>query len=257
MHKELLFAFVAFFLMSLNVVVGANTFEIQQQTGEIVIESWQKDVTGDGHKNVITLYGTPYDEDSPYFQKVWSIVQTKDGQKLRMDYDSGYNPTLQFVDLNHDQVLDVFYSSATGGNGGIYHYAAHSTKSETVEDLAVPDPLTIVGKFKQDYQAVVTFKETGKSYQINLMDRKKNYDLLNLYENGTLVKPTRLMIAPFTSLEVVNIDNETGKGLKGTQLISGAYHADSIGVAQSEWYFEKGKWKLKKMNWSPLQASTR
>ncbi|WP_335868978.1 hypothetical protein [Bacillus sp. 2205SS5-2] len=253
MHKELLYAFMAFFVLSLNVVVVAYAVENQSEKGSF-IDSWEIDVTGDGVNNKVTLYGLPYDEDSPYFKEVWSTVQTASGENLQIDYKPGYEPTLQFEDLNHDLVLDIFYSSPTGGSGGLSNYALHTTKDNEITDITIPKPLHISGEFQENYQAQIDFLDTEQSFQVDLSKRKEDYGRLGIYKNGKLLKPTKLMIAPYSFLEIVEIKDKKGKGLKGSQQISGAYNADSIGLAQSFWFYEEDSWSLQKAKWKPYKA---
>ncbi len=248
MRKELLFAFVAFFFMSLHAIAGSFAQE-QQKINHKVIISYQEDITGDGNKDDIILKGIPYSDNANYLKEIWADIITYTGKKYRIDYEPGYDPKISFVDLNHDGVGDLFQTSGTGGSGGIQNYRLDTLANDKLIELSLPKALNIQAHFEDHYKAKITFLDTNKTYTVNLKDRKEDYQRLGLYSNGRLNEPTELMVDPYAVIETVNIKGKQGLGLKAYQRISGAYHADSIGDAISYWYYENGKWSLVKINW--------
>jgi hypothetical protein len=254
MRKELIFAFAAFFYMSLHAIAGSFAEEQKMEEGkEMVIHTYNVDVTGDDKKDVIELKGIPYSSDTKFLKEIWAEIKTSEGKQFRIDYEGGYEPKIQFVDLNHDGVKDLLESSATGGSGGLYNTALHTLADDKLVDIGLPDELTIQAQFQDDYKAVIKFTDTNQSYTVDLKDRKKDYDRLGLYIDGKLNEPTELMILPYAFFEPVKIADKKGKGLKATQRISGAYHADAIGDVFSYWYYENNKWNLMKIEWKELK----
>ena len=57
------------------------------------------------------------------------------------------------------------------------------------------------------------------------------------------------MIDPIAFFEPVEISDRNGYGLKSFKQISGAYHADQLGVVETLWYYEDGKWIALQVDW--------
>ena len=251
MRRELLFAFGAFFVMSLHAIAGNFSAPPpeKQPVNEMTVKVYKEDVTGDGKKDTITLKAIPYSPDALFLKQIWADITTSKGSDIRIDYEGGYEPKIQFVDLNHDGIKDMLYSSATGGSGGLYTMALHTLAGNKLVDIGLPEPLTITAQFEDNYMATITFVDTNQSYTIDLSDRKEDYERLGIYTDGKLNEPMELMVGPYAFFEPAKIFGKSGKGLKGYQQISGAYHADGIGTATSYWYYDDGKWNLVKIKW--------
>ncbi|MBM7583909.1 hypothetical protein JOC86_000446 [Bacillus pakistanensis] len=252
MRKELLFAFAAFFILSLNALAG-NFVQEEDENNALVIDTYEVDVTGNGKPDKIVLWGKPF-PDALYYNKVWSEIITDDKKSFQIDYEGGYEPKIEFIDFNHDGVKDLLQSSAAGGSGGLYHFTLYTLANNTLTDIGLPESLTIQAHFEDNYKASITFEDTNQSYTVDLSDRKEEYNRLGLYHNGRLNEPTELMVVPYAFFEPVKIKGKEGYGLKGNQQISGAYHADGIGFAASYWYYENGKWVLQKIVWEETSA---
>lgn len=248
MKKELLFAFGAFFLMSLHAIAG-NSLTDPPQTETMTIKTYKKDVTGDDKRDIIKLNAIPFEPDALFLKQIWATITTSEGSKLRIDYEGGYEPEITFADLNHDGVKDLLYRAATGGSGGLYDNALHTAKGGKVQELDLPSGITIDAHFENQYKGVISFPDTQQSYTVDLSDRKDDYERLGIFTKGILNEPTELMVAPIAFFEPTKIRGKKGKGLKGYQQISGAYRADGVGTATSYWYYEDGKWTLMKIVW--------
>jgi hypothetical protein len=251
-RKELLFAFGAFFILSLQAIAGnfsEENHDEQTEINQLTVKSYSIDVTGDGKKDKINLNAIPYSPDALFLKEVWAEITTSNGSEMRIDYEGGYEPQIKFVDLNHDGIKDLLFSTATGGSGGLYYTALHTLSDNKLQDLGLPEGLTIQAQFQDNYKSVITFTDTSQSYTIDLSDRQEDYERLGIYTDGKLNEPMELMVLPTAFYEPVKIKGKTGKGLKGYQQISGAYKADSIGTAVSYWYYENNKWILIEIKW--------
>ncbi|WP_409254048.1 hypothetical protein V1502_09165 [Bacillus sp. SCS-153A] len=251
MKKELLFAFAAFFFMSLHAIAGSFA-EQHSQPDVIAITAYQKDVTGDGTNDLITLWGKPFEPGALFYKELWAEVEPSEGKKFRMDYEGGYEPEIQFPDLNHDGVRDLLQSSATGGSGGLYNYSLYTLADEVKKEIGMPPALPINAHFENNYKGVIIIEDTKESFTVDLVDRKADYDRLGIYKNGRLNEPTEMMVIPYAMLDRVKIPGKKGEGLKGIQRISGAYQADPVGNVYSYWYYEEGKWTLANVKWEEL-----
>ncbi|PLR82443.1 hypothetical protein CVD25_13905 [Bacillus canaveralius] len=241
MKRDLLFAFTAFFFMSLSAITGVYAVE---QAGKMNIFSEEKyDVSGDGKKDTIILKGLPFEEGANFQKDVFLEVKASNGKTYEVKLAGGYEPVVDFKDVNHDGVLDMFVSIPSGGSGGLSNYYLYTLKDFKMTDLTVPDPVAITSQFEENYQASITIDKTGKTYRFDLSSRKDDYERLGLYRNGKLNEPTELMVFPYSTLKVVE-SNGTANRLLGVQRISGAYSADAIAFVESEWSMENGKWIL-------------
>ncbi|MEK3887999.1 hypothetical protein [Bacillus sp. FSL K6-3431] len=221
------------------------------QEKAVALLEYDHDVTGDGVPNKITLYGIPFDENAKFYKKVWAEIALPDSKKIRIDYEGGYEPKLEFVDLNHDGVDDILYSSATGGSGGLYNYALHTVKNGELKEIPLPTPLDIEGTFENDFKAVIKIPGLKNPVILDLSSRKEEYISLGLFQkNGMLNEATELMIDPIAFFKIVKIENKKGFGLKSFRQVSGAYHADGLGTVEARWYYENGNWSLVDVKWN-------
>ncbi|OJH19465.1 hypothetical protein BLX88_09805 [Bacillus obstructivus] len=249
MKKEYVFGLLAFFFMSLCTV--AITYAVESETvKEKVIHEYNMDVTGDKKNDHIVLKGIQIDPSSAYMKKIWAEITTSANTKYRIDYAPGYEPKIEFADLNHDGVVDLFQSSATGGSGGLNNYHLSTLKDGTASILPLPHSLNIQGHFENNFKASIQIPETQFTKTVDLSNRKKDYIRLGLYQkNGELNEPTELMIDPVAMYKIIKLNGTKEVGLKAYRQISGAYHADVLGTVTSIWNFENGTWKLKSAKW--------
>lgn len=201
------------------------------------------DVTGDGKEDVIKIIGVPFEKGSLFLKEISMHVKTSEGESFQTELEGGYEPTLAFKDFNHDGVQDVLVTVETGGSGGLSNYYLYSIKDAKQVELGPPEPLTIISQFEEGYKATIRIEETGKSYSLDLLDRKTKYNRLGLYNNGKLNEPMELMVFPYSTLKPVII-RENQIGFKGVQRISGVANADTIGFVESSWIYENGEWRL-------------
>ena len=128
----------------------------------------------------LKLKGIRYEEGSAYLKEIYLEITATNGQTYKAELDSGFDPTLEFVDLNHDGLADMFISIPTGGSGGISNYFLYTLKDFQLKDIGIPDPLMITSEFQDGYKAMMTIDNTGKSFTFDLTSRKKDYDRLGL-----------------------------------------------------------------------------
>jgi hypothetical protein len=247
MKKEVGLVLLALFFMSLNVITGAYADENDRKKDEDeklqTIINEEMDVTGDGKPDMIEIKGVRYEKGSSYLKEVFLEITASNGKLYRTKLESGFDPILEFVDLNHDGLKDMFISIPTGGSGGISNFFLYTLKNFQLTNLGIPDPLMVTSEFQDDYKAAITIDNTGKSFTFDLKSRKEDYDRLGLYQNGKLNEPRELMVDPYSTLKPVIVKDESF-GLRGIQQVSGAYHADGIAFIESRWYYDNGKWNL-------------
>ncbi|GLB61309.1 hypothetical protein NCCP133_34390 [Cytobacillus sp. NCCP-133] len=241
MKKEMLFAFAAFFFMSLSAITGVYAGKEEEKI--ITISKDKMDVSGDKKDDTVYIKGVFYEEGAAFLKEIFLEVAASDGKTYKAELSGGYEPLLEFEDLNQDNIRDIYISIPTGGSGGLSNYYLYTLRDFQLTDLTVPGSLVINSQYENEYKATVSIQETGKSYFFDLRDRRKEYERLGLYINGKLSEPTELIVNPYSTLKVTSVEGK--KGLMGVQRISGAYNADTIAFVESFWLYEEGKWMLK------------
>jgi len=244
--------FVIFFILPANIVAEEN----KQGEDSILIETYTKDITGDGLDETIELKGKLFSPDSSFYQEIWIDITNDQGNEWTINYGNGYEPAIEFVDLNHDHIKDILYQSSTGGSGGLYHYDLHTFANEQSEEIPLPEQDYIKGRFQDQFQVNIELSPYTDPIIMDIRDRKKEYISLKIYdESGKLLQPTSLMVDPIAFYEPILISKNKGYGLKSYQQISGAYHADQLGTIETLWYFENGDWVIVQTEWIPSDTS--
>jgi len=241
MKKEMLLVIVSFFLMSLTAITGV--YAIEETTKVITISREKADITGDGKEEEIFLKGIPYQKDDSFLEKIYIELSASNGKKYTYPLESGTKAALHIVDLNNDEVKDVFASVLTGGSKRIVQNYSYTVKNFVQTKLALPEPLEMDSHFLNGYKAEIKLIKTGQSYLFDLKDRQKYYKKLGLYYHGKLNEPTELTVNPFSSLQPIPVENNK-IGLLGEQRITGISNADVIASVKSTWSYDHGHWKL-------------
>ncbi|WP_249871125.1 hypothetical protein [Oceanobacillus saliphilus] len=220
----------------------------------IVIDTYQEDLTGDGDNEKIELKGILFSQDAQYYQNIWTEISSASGPNWSINYGGGYDPQLQFIDLNHDKVKDIFYQSPTGGSGGLYSYNLQTLAKGDLKELELPKQHYVKGMFEDNFIVSIDFVPEGQPDLVDVRDRADDYIRLGIYDkSGALLKSPSLMIDPIAFFEPVKISTSKGYGLKSYQQISGAYHADRLGSIKTIWYYENEKWLILKTEWIPAR----
>ncbi|WML44499.1 hypothetical protein [Neobacillus sp. PS3-40] len=244
MKKELILIFTAILFVSLTAISGVYAFE-GKKAKIITISKEEMDITGDGLKDTIYLKAVPYQDKHSYLKKIFIKIIASNNKTYRISLDSGIHPYIQFADLNHDKVNDLFVNIPTGGSEGISTNYIYSLRNFTLTNVTVPEPLEIDSSFENRYKAKIKIEQTNKEYLFNLKDRKKYYEKLGVFYKGKLNEPTELKVNSFSDMKPILLKGEE-KGLTGIQRITGAANADIIAYVESSWKYVNGQWKLVK-----------
>lgn len=245
MAKELIFSFAAFFMLSLTAITGV--FANEEHSKIITISKNSVDITGDGKKDSVYMQAIPYQDEHSFLKSILVDIKASNGKNFKIKLDSGTRPSISFPDLNHDGVKDLFIVIPTGGSGGILQGYLYTLKGFVLKDLTIPKALEIESHFLNGYKAEINIKASGKTYQFDLRDRKKQYDLLGLYRLGRLNEPTELMVQGYSVLKPISLPGQM-KGLRAIQRISGIANSDTIGIVESVWALKNNIWNLERVS---------
>ena len=239
---------LTYFLISMlsNITIIAQ--EIPETTP---IKEYEEDVTGDGIKENIKLYGTLLTLESNYYKDLYATIKTKSNQKWKVQLKGVYEPNIEFFDLTHSGVNDMLFKGLSEEDTDSYYNSLHTIKNNEVIDLDLPST-EINGRFINDFQAELFLTPHSKPIILDLSKQKNEYTRLNIFNNkGQLLKERKLIINPITSYKPFLISSSKGYGVKSLQKIKGAHHEDNLGSIETIWYFEKDKWIILQTEWKP------
>lgn len=242
MKKELLFAFAAFFFMSLSAITGV--YALEKEEIEKIVQEKTIDFTKDGSKEIVQLKGITTKEEPNFFQELSLEVKDSAGKTNVLSLEGGYKPNLQLADINGDQTKELFITVFTNKKKSKANYYLYTISKENVEEIPLPELPSISSQFKPDYKAELSI-EGQKTYLFNLYSKKDTYEKLGLYHHGQLNEPTELIVQPFAPLAVITYHQKPA--LKGKQKISGIAPVDTIAYLETIWTKTKQGWKLEKI----------
>ncbi|WP_156288563.1 hypothetical protein [Oceanobacillus salinisoli] len=231
---------------------------ISKEQEAVIIDTYQADVTGDGILDDINLKGIPFAKDADYFHNIWAEIKSKsqDDGRWKINYGDGYEPTIQFVDVNHDKVQDMLFQSPTGGGGGLYHYDLHTIADNELAEIPLPKLKYVSGEFTNQFIAEIRISPNEKPIEMDISNRAEEYISLEIYnKEGKLSKSRSLMIDPIAFYEPVKLTDRKGYGLRSFKQVSGAYHADKLGTIESIWYYTDGEWIVLQSEWKEANPS--
>lgn len=242
MKKEMLFAFAAFFFMSLSALSVVNAVE---ETSEVKILSEENvDVTGDGVEDSIYIKAERSELDKKLLKNIFLYIEEQNGKVHKTTLsESGEEPILKLKDFNHDGVNDLFISLPTGGSEQLSNYFLYTLANSQLTEISVPEPLVIQSEFLNHYKAKINIENNKKSYKFNLKDKADEYESLGVYYNGMLNEPMELMVLAYDSLKISKVKGKKW-GLVGIQKINGTHDEDPIAEVKSVWIHHQGEWKL-------------
>jgi hypothetical protein len=238
MKKKLLLVFILLLALCFTVKISVQATISNGKT--VTITKNTEDITGDGKEDSIVLTGFKMATEK-YRNLVIQITSSKKAHTM-IHLPDGYNPILQYMDVNHDGIKDIFGSVRDSKSGEMEHQVVYTVKNLIPSNINLPDPLILESHFLNGYKAKIKVRKTGNNYIFDLKNRKKYYEKLGVFYNGKLNEPTELMVNDYNSLKPVQIGDQMG--LKGTQKITGVTETDTIGYVESTWILDHSEWKL-------------
>lgn len=212
------------------------------------LATYKEDVTGDGMKETIEVKGIPLSD--VYYKDIKIVVTTDDGKSWEIPYQGGYQPSLKIIDLNHDQISDLYFQSLIDQDKEMYKHYVHSLKNGKRTEIKLPSHQGANGKFIDDFNIEIQIVPHSKPIVIDISNRSEDYIRLNIYNHeGTLLKESPLTIDPIAFYEPVFISRSKGYGLKSHQYISEGNQSDHLGTIETLWYYENNQWIILQTKW--------
>jgi hypothetical protein len=245
---------------SINGLFAPAHWDIAPNT--YVLDAKSSDVTGDGTVDNVILIGRKDDAASVHATDI--MVAVMDGASgeyaIRSvgDMGMGYEPKLfvgQFEPGSSAQVLTMV---PTGGSGGITDINlftfADGWAAPLVDRRTLNRGVPFDVKFAEDFQVALFSGESvaAPDIALDVHSHKEDYVRMGIYdEDGHLLKSFTGMVDPFSLIKPVDEDGDGVYELHGRQLISGAYHADGLAVADTVWSLQDGAPKLESFQLQP------
>lgn len=245
---QILFIGLTFLCMN-HITLLTNAEQIPQPT---LISVDEDDLTGDGLKETIKLKGTLFSQERNYFQNIWIELISKHTEKWRIPLAGGYEPKIHLVDLNHDNINDLFYQALVDEGNELSIHHLYTLKNGTIKEISLPKYFYLEGHFKEEFQIEIqtSIRDKKKAMIIDVKDRANEYIELDIYnEQGKLLSPMNASITPAFLYDPILISKSKGYGLKSFQKVTGANHTDILGTIETLWYFENGEWIILQTDW--------
>jgi hypothetical protein len=228
-----------------------TTNGIAKERDAVIINTYQADVTGDGLLEDIDLMGIPFSQNGDYYHNVWAEVRSKnqDNERWKINYGDSYEPHIQFMDANHDNVQDILYQSSTNKKN-LSKQKLHTFASNKLVEISLPKLNYVSGKFTDDYRADLKITPNTKPIQINLQKHSDVYTQFGIYnQNGKLKKTKSLFLNAPHFYEPVKLTDNKGYGLRSYKKVYGISNKDHLGTIESLWYYSDGKWIVLQSEW--------
>lgn len=243
-----------YFVLPILLITGIpSKIKAEEQVKTDLIETYEEDITGDGLKETIELKGILLSRDATFYREIWVDVISKNDEQWKIQYEGGYEPSIQFIDLNRDGINNLFYQSGkndTGETGKRFTYHLHTLDNGKVIEKDLPKQHYINGTFKDDFIVNLTISPHRKPHVVHVKDRSEEYAQQGVYnKEGKLLKPTPVIFDPIAFYEPVLISKSNGYGLKSYQQINGIDHTDQLGTIETLWYYENGGWIILQTEW--------
>lgn len=246
-YSIIIFSFMLIFFSS-------SLIKAEEVPNEKEIKTYNEDVTGDGHKETITLYGITLSNDSEYFQDIWAIITFPDRTEKKIPYQGGYQPELTFANMNQVQGNDLIFSSIVDRKNDVINYQLHTIKRNKPEKIELPTQNHINGSFQDKFEIELQISPTEDPEVIDVGNRAKKYIDSGIYnKQGELRRNTSIHPQEMIEYEPVFLSSSKGFGLKSRRQINGVSNSDKLGTIETLWYYEDDKWIILQSKW--MQAT--
>ncbi|MDO8227447.1 hypothetical protein [Bacillus cabrialesii] len=211
----------------------------QPVSSHAIIASARGDVTGDGVIDEVFLTGIQM-PGSPLWREITLVIRdgrTHQEQRIQLQNNMGYNPSLFLGDMTGDKIDDVAVVIDTGGSGGtiyayIFAYLNRQFRQIFNSDV-FNDEFKYSVSYLNQYKASVISHHQNETYILDLTYKGREY-LNEIYTSqGVLKMPIEGWVNPLSGLYPVDFDRDGTYELVAYQRIAGRYNADSLGYVQT------------------------
>lgn len=225
---------------------GSNFIDIRNN---LIIDTKFGDVNGDKIPDVVHLVGDK--NQNPFYENITLIIE--DGRvklpyviPLLPNYDKAYDPWIILTDFTGNKAEDIFISMPTGGSGGLTQYYAVAFLNNRANYILTPQWFSTVNNvlgfeviYKDYYKVEIVSKKLGKTFVIDIYNRKEFYEGTVYNKAHKLIRPLRGFILDPTFSFPMKLNGNEPTTLMVLQDIAGTSHADSLGILISYWSYSR------------------
>ncbi|AFH66295.1 VCBS repeat-containing protein [Paenibacillus caseinilyticus] len=207
----------------------------------VVLDVKQEDVTGDGIRDTVYLYGTKPQKPSGFADGITLVIQ--DGRThyrttVNLRNNAGYGARLFLGDFTGDGTADILVTIDSGGSGGYVYAYLYSFRNHRLRELFDAEKYSRSSKFKVNYEN--GYKVSVASPQLDVLFTldisHKGAEYLSPYyrEDGELKQPVQGEVLALGALYPMVTDPAGIRyDLMSLQRIIGTYNADTLGYVQN------------------------
>lgn len=233
--------------------------EDEGQEQRILLAFMEKDVTGNGHSNFISLTGVKRHPADLAVSDVQVIVQDlQDNRYIQVPIGTsleGYNPQMEWVDFDQDGIPDLFITIDSDPNGETQYYSMLTFKDGQAAKLVQPEQLNAGLDYQVDFQegfkAELTRIPAGETVTIDIEARKSEHIKQGIYDdNGKLLKSMKGEVEGYSALKPIQRPDGTYL-LEGRQFVYGYTSSDRLATITSHWAVQSGLFRLTELDVKP------
>lgn len=221
--------------------------EAYNNSSTFLIQIEKADLTGDSKPETITLSGTKQNPASSYYDKlnIRVVNGLSDSPIINISSPGGYSPSLQLVDVNGDQISELWLStSPQDKETAAASISLYSIQNDRAVSLPLPPPLHMKGLLKDNYKASATILDTNQTYMLDLLKSRASYDAAKYYQNSRLLKPAKLIVNSYHKLEPIDRDKDGTWEIRGVQHLAILSNENTVAIAESLWKWRYNQWTL-------------
>ncbi|MFH0346663.1 hypothetical protein ACHADS_08860 [Bacillus vallismortis] len=226
----------------------------QPVSSRAIITSARGDVTGDGVIDEVFLTGIQM-PGSPLWRNITLVIRdgrTHQEQRIQLQNNMGYNPSLFLGDMTGDKMDDVAVVIDTGGSSGTIYAYVFAYLNRQFRQIFNSDVFNAELKYSVSYQnqykANVINHHQNETYILDLTYKGREY-LNEIYtDQGVLKMPIEGWVNPLSGLYLVDFDRDGTYELLAYQRIAGRYNADSLGYVQTVLKWNGRRFMLDRQN---------
>lgn len=208
-----------------------------------IIALYKEDITGDGQKETVELKGILLSDNSDYYREIWADITNEHSKQWRVSYGSGYQPKLQFLDLNHDDVNNLLFTSETDLDDESKKTQLHSLKGGNLKGIEMPEQNYIDTTYENNFKVKVQLSPKSDVHLLDIKNESADYIKNGIYNHDqTAIKPFSPKLEPTINYEPLFMNENNGHGLKSEQNLYGLKENDPLGTVETVWYYENNQW---------------
>lgn len=213
-------------------------------TNETLINSFEEDITGNYFREYIRLEGKLFNKNSLYFHDVWLSAESVFDRRWKIPLHNGYDPQIELIDLNGDDILDIFYQAATGSDKQTFKHQFYTLKKGEITEFPSPEFFTISASLGEPYKVIFSFPSPGDTMTFDIRKPSPFF-----HRNGTIKGKRTLIVVPKNKLDLKWIDQQHGYGLVGTQIVKDELSDEILGGLNIVYILRENKWLVFNYHW--------